>query len=125
MKLYYRKSKSRRNSSHRSWICRNRNNEKYFQILFLQILPESMENDLEKIEICKGNSFLIIEHAVDNLIEWLTRFKEKEVNLGHKITDRSDITLTNEMTAGTCPLCQKEIKSDNISHIKEEIRGLF
>ena len=47
-----------------------------------------MENDLEKIEICKGNSFLIIEHAVDNLIEWLTRFKEKEVNLGHKITDR-------------------------------------
>jgi RNase P subunit RPR2 len=83
-----------------------------------------MENDLEKIEICKGNNFLIIEHAVDNLIEWLTRFKEKEVNLGHKITDRSDITLTNEMTAGICPLCQKEIKGDNISHIKE-IRGLF
>lgn len=69
-----------------------------------------MENDLEKIEICKGNSFLIIEHAADNLIEWLTRFKEKEVNLGHKITDRSDITLTNEMTAGTCPLSKRRLR---------------
>jgi hypothetical protein len=64
-----------------------------------------MENDLEKIEICKSNSFLIIEYAVDTLIEWLTRFKEKEVNLGQQITDRSDITLTKEMTAGTFPLC--------------------
>jgi hypothetical protein len=60
-----------------------------------------MENDLEKIEIYKSKSFLTIEYAVNILNGWFTRFKEKEVNLGHEITDRSDITLTKEMTAGT------------------------
>jgi DNA topoisomerase I len=100
--------------------------KKYVPDIVSTDFTRAMENDLEKIEICKSNSFLIIEYAVDTLIEWLTRFKEKEVNLGQQITDRSDITLTKEMTAGTFPLCQKRrIKSDNISHIKEEIRGFF
>jgi DNA topoisomerase I len=67
----------------------------------------AMENNLDNIEICKSKSFLIIEYAVDTLIEWLTRFKEKEVKLGHEVTDGLDITLTKGMTIGTCPLCQK------------------
>ena len=79
--------------------------KKYVPNIVSTDFTRSMENDLEKIEICKSQSFLSIEYAVDTLIEWLTRFKEKEVTLGHRIADGSDIIL-KEMTAGTCPLCQ-------------------
>src|SRR5918999_1042710 len=67
----------------------------------------AMEKDLENIQISKSNSFTIVEYGVDNLIKWLTRFKEKEVDRGDKITDVADITLNKEITIGTCPLCQK------------------
>jgi DNA topoisomerase-1 len=79
--------------------------KKYVPNIVSTDFTKSMENDLEKIEICKSKSFLSIEYAVDTLIEWLTRFKEKEVTLGHRIKDGSDI-IWKEMTAGTCPLCQ-------------------
>jgi DNA topoisomerase-1 len=79
--------------------------KKYVPNIVSTDFTRSMENDLEKIETCKSQSFLSIEYAVDTLIEWLTRFKEKEVTLGHRIADGSDIIL-KEMTAGTCPLCQ-------------------
>ncbi|MDQ3869413.1 MAG: DNA topoisomerase I [Thermoproteota archaeon] len=79
--------------------------KKYFPDIVSTDFTRSIENDLEKIEICKSKTFLSIEYAVDTLIEWLTRFKEKEITLGHRIVDRSDIIL-KEMIAGTCPLCQ-------------------
>jgi DNA topoisomerase-1 len=81
--------------------------KKYVPNIVSTDFTRAMEKDLENIEICKSKSFLIIEYAVDNLIEWLTRFKEKDVDRGDKITDVADITLTKEITAGTCPLCQK------------------
>ena len=81
--------------------------KKYVPNIVSTDFTRAMEKDLENIEICKSKSFLIIEYAVDNLIEWLTRFKEKDVDRGDKITDVADITFTKEITAGTCPLCQK------------------
>ncbi|HET6799778.1 MAG TPA: DNA topoisomerase I, partial [Nitrososphaeraceae archaeon] len=81
--------------------------KKYVPNIVSTDFTRAMEKDLENIEICKSKSFLVIESAVDNLIEWLTRFKEKEVDRGDKITDAADINLTKEITAGTCPLCQK------------------
>jgi DNA topoisomerase-1 len=81
--------------------------KKYVPTIVSTDFTRAMEKDLENIEICKSKSFSVIEYAVDNLIEWLTRFKEKEVDRGDKITNVADITLTKEITAGTCPLCQK------------------
>jgi DNA topoisomerase I len=81
--------------------------KKYVPNIVSTDFTRAMEKDLENIEICKSKSFSVIEYAVDNLIEWLTRFKEKEVDRGDKITNVADITLTKEITAGTCPLCQK------------------
>ncbi len=79
--------------------------KKYVPNIVSTDFTRSIENDLEKIEICKSKTFLSIEYAVDTLIESLTRFKEKEITLGHRIVDRSEIIL-GEMTVGTCPLCQ-------------------
>jgi DNA topoisomerase I len=81
--------------------------KKYVPNIVSTDFTRAMEKDLEKIEICKSKSLLIIEYAVNTLIEWLTRFKEKEFNLGHNITDVADTAFTKQMTAGTCPLCQK------------------
>src|SRR5690606_26294136 len=70
-------------------------------------LTRSMEEQLELVEQGSANSTLVIEQAVDRLIESLASFMEKETDIGGRIGDAADADSTKAATLGSCPVCKK------------------
>jgi DNA topoisomerase I len=71
-------------------------------------LTRSMEEQLEGVESGKISSAFVIEYAIGKLKEAIVPFKEKEVEIGHQITDAIIITKNKQqMVLGTCPVCNK------------------
>lgn len=73
-------------------------------------LTRAMEEHLEKVEQGSADSTIVIEQAVDKLIESLSEFLEKEVDIGAKIGDAASSDTARAQTAsvlGPCPLCKK------------------
>jgi len=70
----------------------------------------AMEEELEAIEYGTGDSVLVIERAVDRLIESLAVFKENEKSIGQLVTEAtatdSVSTEKKSLIIGTCPVCQ-------------------
>jgi DNA topoisomerase-1 len=70
-------------------------------------LTRSMEEQLEKVEQRSADSVLVIEQAVDKLIESLAAFVEKEVDIGAQIGDAASADGAQAATIGPCPVCKK------------------
>jgi len=80
-------------------------------------LTRSMEEQLDKIEVGKAKSAVVIEAAIARLKEAVVSFKEKEIEIGRQITEAITITRNKQQIAlGTCPICKngelKIIKSN-------------
>jgi DNA topoisomerase-1 len=70
-------------------------------------LTRSMEEQLERVEQGSGDSALIIEQAVDRLVESLSEFMEKESDIGVRIGDAVAADIAQAATLGQCPVCKK------------------
>ncbi|AFU56965.1 DNA topoisomerase IA [Candidatus Nitrososphaera gargensis Ga9.2] len=73
-------------------------------------LTRSMEEQLEKVEQGSAESVLVIEQAVDKLIESLSAFIEKEVDIGARIGNAASSSANGAQAAtmiGSCPVCKK------------------
>ena len=70
-------------------------------------LTRSMEEQLERIESGKAKSSLVIDNAIDKIKEAIISFKEKEAEIGRRISD-SIISAQNkhqQRVLGNCPRC--------------------
>ncbi|HEY6884561.1 MAG TPA: DNA topoisomerase I [Nitrososphaeraceae archaeon] len=90
---------------------------KYIPNIVSTNLTRSMEEQLDKIEVGKAKSAVVIEAAIVRLKEAIVSFKEKEIEIGHQITEAITITRNKQqITLGTCPICKngelKIIKSN-------------
>ena len=70
-------------------------------------LTREMEEQLEKIELGKGDGASAIEPAVDRLVESLSSFMEREIEIGGKIVEAAAFDKTQAATIGSCPICKK------------------
>jgi DNA topoisomerase-1 len=70
-------------------------------------LTRSMEEQLEKVEQGSAESILVIEQAVDKLVESLEAFMEKEADIGERIGDAASADSAQAATIGPCPVCKK------------------
>jgi DNA topoisomerase I len=70
-------------------------------------LTRGMEEQLEKIELGKGDSASAIEPAVDRLVESLSSFMEREIEIGGKIVEAAAFDKNQAATIGSCPVCKK------------------
>ncbi|HET7147164.1 MAG TPA: DNA topoisomerase I [Candidatus Nitrosopolaris sp.] len=85
---------------------------KYVPSIVSTDLTRSMEEQLEQIESDKTTSALVIEKAIDRLKTTMITFKEKEIEIGRKITDAVLISQNpqqkrHQAALGTCPVCSK------------------
>jgi DNA topoisomerase-1 len=69
-------------------------------------LTRSMEEQLEKVEQGSADSVLVIEDAVDKLIESLAAFIGKEADIGRQISGAAAADTTKAATIGACPVCK-------------------
>ncbi len=70
-------------------------------------LTRAMEEQLEMVEQGSADSTLVIEHAVDKLVESLALFMEKESDIGVRIGDAAAADSAQAATLGLCPVCKK------------------
>ncbi len=70
-------------------------------------LTRAMEEQLEMVEQGSVDSTLVIEQAVDKLIESLASFMEKETDIGGRIGDAAAADSAQATTLGSCPVCKK------------------
>jgi DNA topoisomerase I len=69
-------------------------------------LSRSMEELLEGIAFGNGSSDSVIRYAKTQLKEAIIPFKEKEIEIGNRITDAINITKSKQqMIVGVCPVC--------------------
>jgi DNA topoisomerase I len=82
---------------------------KYIPNIVSTDLTRSMEEQLEGVESGKIRSALVIEYAIGKLKQAIVPFKEKESEIGHRITDAVINTKNKQqqMVLGTCPVCSK------------------
>jgi DNA topoisomerase-1 len=72
-------------------------------------LTRTMEAQLESVEQGRMDNSLVIEQAVDMLIESLSEFMEKESDIGTKIADAasySNMVQAPVRMLGPCPICK-------------------
>jgi DNA topoisomerase-1 len=69
-------------------------------------LTRSMEEQLELVEQGSADSVLVIEQAVDKLIESLAAFMDKEAEIGTRIGDAAYADSAQAATIGPCPVCK-------------------
>jgi DNA topoisomerase-1 len=80
---------------------------KYIPNIVSTDLTRSMEEQLDKIEVGNDKSAVVIEAAIARLKEAIVSFKEKEIEIGHQITEAITITRNKQqITLGTCPMCK-------------------
>jgi DNA topoisomerase-1 len=71
-------------------------------------LTRSTEELLERIALGNDTSDSIIKYAKATLKEAIIPFKEKEIEIGNRITDAINVTNNKQQTIlGTCPICGK------------------
>jgi DNA topoisomerase I len=79
---------------------------KYFPEIVSTNFTRSMEEELEEIESGKANSDFVIKRATAKLKEAITILKEREIEVGNRITEALDVTNDRQVTAiGICPIC--------------------
>jgi DNA topoisomerase-1 len=66
-----------------------------------------MEEQLERVEQGSADSILVIEQAVDRLVESLSEFMEKETDIGALIGDAATADTAQAAMLGQCPVCKK------------------
>jgi DNA topoisomerase I len=84
-----------------------RSMRKYIPSIVSTDLTRSMEEQLERIESGKAKSSLVIDNAIDKIREAIISFKEKETEIGRRISD-SIISTQNkhqQRVLGNCPRC--------------------
>ena len=69
-------------------------------------LTREMEKQLEEVELSKIASDHVIDHAVRKLLNALTMFKSKEVEVGRGMNAAIAETARLQNKVGTCPLCR-------------------
>jgi len=70
-------------------------------------LTRSMEEQLERVGQGSSDSASVIEKAVDRLVESLSEFMEKEVEIGIKISDAASSDSARAAIVSPCPICMK------------------
>ena len=81
---------------------------KYLPNIVSTDLTRSMEELLEGIEIGADRSDFVIKYSIAKLKEAIIPFKEKEIEIGNRITDAVNVTRDKQqMILGTCPVCGK------------------
>jgi DNA topoisomerase I len=70
-------------------------------------LTRSMEEQLELVEQGSADGVLVIEQAVDKLVESLAAFMEKESDIGARIGGAATADGVQAATIGPCPVCKK------------------
>lgn len=79
---------------------------KYVPKIVSTTLTRSMEEQLEEIESGKANSDFVLKHATAKLKEAITILKQREIEVGNRITEALDVTKNRQVTViGTCPIC--------------------
>lgn len=70
-------------------------------------LTRSMEKLLEGIAAGNTRSDSVIEYAKDKLRKAILPLKEKEIEIGKRIVDATNVTMDNkQVILGTCPVCR-------------------
>jgi DNA topoisomerase I len=81
---------------------------KYLPNIVSTDLTRSMEELLEGIEFGDNRSDSVIKYSIAKLREAIIPFKEKEIEIGNRITDAVNVTRDKQqMILGTCPVCGK------------------
>lgn len=81
---------------------------KYLSTIVSADLTRSMEELLEGIEFGNDRSDSVIKYAKAKLNEAIIPFKEKEIEIGNRITVALNITKNKQqMVLGACPVCGK------------------
>ena len=81
---------------------------KYLSTIVSADLTRSMEELLEGIEFGNDRSDSVIKYAKAKLNEVIIPFKEKEIEIGNRITVALNITKNKQqMVLGPCPVCGK------------------
>jgi DNA topoisomerase-1 len=81
---------------------------KYLPNIVSTDLTRSMEELLEGIEFGEARSDFVIKYSNAKLKEAIIPFKEKEIEIGNRITDALNVTRNKQqMILGTCPVCSK------------------
>ena len=79
---------------------------KYVPKIVSTTLTRSTEEQLEEIESGKANSDFVLKHATAKLKEAITLLKQREIEVGNRITEALDVTKNRQATViGTCPIC--------------------
>jgi DNA topoisomerase-1 len=79
---------------------------KYVPKIVSTTLTRSMEEQLEEIESGKAKSEFVIKHATAKLKEAITILKQREIEVGNRITEALDVTKDiQEEVIGICPIC--------------------
>jgi DNA topoisomerase-1 len=87
-------------------------------------LTREIEDQLERIELGKGDSAAAIEPAVDRLVDSLWSFVEKETEIGSKIVEAATFDRRQAATIGTCPVCKTgELRVINSRKTKKRFVG--
>jgi DNA topoisomerase-1 len=84
-----------------------RSMRKYIPSIVSTDLTRSMEEQLERIELGKAKSSLVIDNAIDKIKEAIVSFKEKETEIGRRINDSAISTQNKyqQRVLGNCPTC--------------------
>ena len=69
-------------------------------------LTRSIEEQLEKVEQRSADSVLVIENAVDRLVESLEAFMGKEPDIGRRISGAAIADDAKAAMIGACPVCK-------------------
>jgi DNA topoisomerase-1 len=87
-------------------------------------LTREIEDQLERIELGKGDSAAAIEPAVDKLVESLWSFVEKENEIGANIANAATFDQRQAATIGSCPVCKTgELRVINSPRTKKRFVG--
>jgi DNA topoisomerase-1 len=79
---------------------------KYVPKIVSTTLTRTMEEQLEEIESGKANSEFVIKLATAKLKEAITILKQREIELGNRITEAVDVMKDRQETViGICPIC--------------------
>jgi DNA topoisomerase-1 len=70
-------------------------------------LTRAMEQKLDKIEKGLEDSTIVIEQSVDRLLESLSEFIEKEIDIGNNIDEAVATDTVKALTIGRCPVCKE------------------
>jgi DNA topoisomerase-1 len=98
---------------------------KYVPKIVSTTLTRSMEEQLEEIESGKANSEFVIKRATAKLKETITILKQREIEVGNRITEALDVTKNRQQNLiGTCPICSSgNLKIMRSSRTKKRFVG--